>query len=274
MKNAYALITGAGEGLGRSFALCCAARGYNLLLVSLPGSRLQILASRIEAHYGVKVWHLEINLCESGAVDHLLAFAENHQLPVKLLVNNAGLGHTCRFDELTEAYLQHQLNLNMLVLTQLVHSLIPLMREQGGGHILNIGSMAGFYALPFKNSYAASKAYVLALSLALNIELAPQGIGVSVVCPNGICSNIKQYMIYRQSGWLARWCYLNPDEVAAYALDKSLEGKALIIPGRINRVIRLFSTLMPPMLKRFLARKYVKPARPVKVAATKLYQAA
>lgn len=280
MQNPCAIITGAGEGLGRSFALCCAARGYNLLLISLPGSRLEKLSQQIETHYGVKVWFLELNLCDSQAIDDLLAFIGKHGLTIKMLINNAGMGHTRRFDELSDAYLHLQLTLNIQVLTQLIHSLIPLMRHAGGSHIINIGSMAGFYTLPYKNSYAASKAYVLALSLALHIELASAGIAVSVVCPNGISSNIHQYMVYRQLGMMAKWCYLDPDTVANYAMDKSLAGRPLIIPGRINRLIWFFAGLMPPMLKRFLARTYVKPTTPykstapLKSAGTNLPQAA
>jgi short-subunit dehydrogenase len=244
MNHPCAIITGAGEGLGRSFAMCCAARGYNLILISLPGSRLEQLAHLIEYHYRVKVWYLEENLCEKQDMDVVLAFISNHSSPIQLLINNAGMGHTCRFDELSAAYINLQLDLNIKVLTKLTHHLIPVMRAAGGGKVINIGSMAGFYSLPLKNSYAASKAYVLGLSLALQMELAPMGIGVSVVCPNGIISNIHQFMVYRQCGWMAKWCFMHPDTVAEYAMEKSLRGQSIIIPGRINRIIHFFNSFI------------------------------
>jgi uncharacterized protein len=274
MPNNCALITGAGEGLGRSFAMCCAARGYNLLLISLPESRLEKLSNHIGSHYGVKVWFLEMNLCDNHNLDHVLTFIGEHQLNIQMLINNAGIGHTRRFEELSESYLRLQITLNIQVLTQLTHSLIPMMRIAGSGHIINIGSMAGFYALPFKNSYAASKAYVMVLSQALHIELAPYGIVVSVVCPNGISSNVYQYNVYRKSGWLGKCCFMDPDTVARYSLEKSLAGRTIIIPGRFNRFVRLLTSLMPAFLKRHLARAYIKPNTSFKPAPTKIPQAA
>jgi short-subunit dehydrogenase len=254
--------------------MCCAARGYDLLLISLPESQLEKLSKHIATHYGVQVWFLEVDLCEDNNLDQVLTFIDEHHLTIQMLINNAGMGHTRRFEDLSESYLRMQLILNIQVLTQLIHSLIPLMRHSGSGHIINIGSMAGFYALPLKNSYAASKAYVMVLSQALHIELAPYGIGVSVICPNGISSNIHHYNVYRKSGWLGKCCFMDPDAVAHYSIEKSLEGRTIIIPGRFNRFVRFISTLMPAYLKRLLARTYIKPTPSLKSANPKIPQAA
>ena len=260
MKKNFALITGAGEGLGRSFAMECAIRGYDLLLVSLPGSRLEKLSGHIENHYGVKVWWLEMDLCQEGQINELVNFLTRHNLPVTLLINNAGVGHTQRFDELPDSNLEGLINLNVRVSAQLTHHLFPVIQTQGGGHILNVGSMACFYPLPYKSAYAASKAFLLTLSLALRAELASVGIGVSVVCPNGINSNIKQYQIYKSQGWLGKWCFMQPDRVAGYAVDNCMKNIAVIVPGRINRFLLFLVALMPAFLKRHIAKNLMKPA--------------
>ncbi len=259
MKNKCALITGAGEGLGRSFALACASRGYDLLLVSLKGSKLERLSAMIEDHYQVKVWFLEENLCENNSIDKIISFIHLNGLAVDLLINNAGIGHTDRFDELSDQFLDMQLTLNIHVLTLLTRKLIPLMGKHVKGQIINIGSMASFFEMPNKNSYAASKAYVKHFSLSLHSELRSKNIGVSVVCPNGINSNIHHYLVYKGSGFIARLCFVHPDDVAGYALQKSFDGNGMVIPGRINRIIHLVTLLFPDMLKRYLANQVGSP---------------
>jgi uncharacterized protein len=267
MNTKYAMITGAGDGLGRSFAMNLASKGYNLILISLPGSKLERLAIHLENHFKITVDFLECNLCAPDGIDRVMDFLQANNLKVNILINNAGMGHTQRFDELTTQYITEELSLNIHVLTQLSSRLIPLMKQCTPAHIINISSMACFYTLPYKNTYAASKAYVKQFSLSLRAELEPDNISVSVVCPSGINSNAQKYFIFRHSSWFTRQCFMHPDDVAEYAIARSFAGDALIIPGWINRLIHLFADWFPEVLKKFLSRKFIKPIQPSEAKA-------
>jgi uncharacterized protein len=257
MQKTCTLITGSGDGLGRSFALNCAGRGHHLVLISLPGSNLERLSAIIQNHCHVEVYWLEIDLCKADSIDKVLEFLEENNLLINMLINNAGLGHNNHFEALTTEFISREICLNIQVLTHLTHRLIPILKQSTPAFIINISSMASYFTMPKKNIYAASKAYVKQLSLSLNIELKASQIKVSTVCPSSINSNIYQYMLYRNSSWLGRLSFMYPDEVADYTLEKSLQGETLIIPGLINQIFRYLDWLLPASIKNYLLIRFV-----------------
>ena len=274
MKQKFALITGGGAGLGRALAIGCAQRGYNLVLVSLPGSHLDSLCAYLESHYHITAYGLELDLCAKGSVEEVVSFIEDREIPINFLINNAGLGHTRVFSDMSSADISRILVLNMEVVTHLTHRLIPLLQENAPAHILNVSSFACFYSLPYKNCYAASKAYVKQFSLSLRFELEEHGISVSVLCPSGIITNPTFYQICIKGNWITRQSFMDPEDVAEYALDKTLAGKDLIIPGRVNRIIYYASAFFPKVLRKYLAQKMMKPVLKTQAKSERMVSAA
>lgn len=112
--------------------------------------------------------------------------------------------------------------------------------------------------LPHKAVYSATKAFVYSFSRSLRLELKRTGITVSVLCPGGIDSNAKTIAINKELKGLAKASILTPTEVAREAIDKMLKGKALIIPGVINKLSYYVSHIVPGFVKDFLVLKTFK----------------
>src|SRR5688572_10500695 len=95
----YTIITGASEGLGKALALECAARGMNLILVALPGPELHQLNNFIRKNYGVEVISIDCDLCDEMSCNFLREKVHAMNIPINMLINNAGTGGTVYFDE-------------------------------------------------------------------------------------------------------------------------------------------------------------------------------
>jgi short-subunit dehydrogenase len=175
----WAIITGASSGIGAELAPMLAERGFNLVLVARRRERLQALADKLRASKpGLEVQILELDLCRAGAVSELLAACPQN---FALLVNNAGVGQT---GPAVENPIEGQLaliQLNVTALTELTLRLAPKMTQ--GAQILNVASVVGFMPVPQLAVYAATKAFVLSFSEALDHELRPRGIRCKALCP-------------------------------------------------------------------------------------------
>jgi short-subunit dehydrogenase len=126
---------------------------------------------------------------------------------------------------------------------------IDQLKANAPSHILNLGSMGGFFMIPGKTVYAASKAYVYYFSRSLRLELKQHNIIVSVLCPGGTDSNHKTIAINKELKGLAKWSILQPDDVAREAIEKMLKGRSLIIPGLLNKLSYHISRITPDFIK-------------------------
>ena len=140
-KN-YALITGASEGFGKALALECASRDMNVILVALPDSGLSNLASYIERNFGVKAIFFEHDLSRKEEYNELFKEVSRLNLPVNVLINNAGMGGTHFFEERDAEYYYRQIELNVVAPTLLTHLFLEMLEENTPSHILNVSSLA------------------------------------------------------------------------------------------------------------------------------------
>ena len=121
--------------------------------------------------------------------------------------------------------------------------------------------MGGFYIIPGKTVYSASKAYIYYFSRSLRLELKPHRVYVSVLCPGGTDSNAKTIAINQELKGFAKWSILQPERVAKEAIDKMLKGKPRIIPGFINKLSYHIGRTVPEFIHRYFimnAFKHVK----------------
>ncbi len=253
----YTLITGASEGLGKAFAIELAARRHNLILIALPESNLLSLASFIERNFSVCVVAIETDISTKKNCEELFKKTSLLQLRVNMLINNAGMGSYNWFEERSTEFYELQISLNITTPTLLTRLYLPQLIKNGPSHILNVGSLSGFFSMPRKQVYAATKSYVRFFSLSLDQELKHQNVRVSVVCPGGIKTRLPIILMARDKKGMARWSILQPGEVAAYTIQKMLEGKKLIIPGFWNRFFLVLDKLFPEYLKERLIRKEI-----------------
>ena len=178
-----ALITGASGGIGEEFARQLSRSGWETVLVGRNAARLEAVRRSLEGPGAAGSVALAADLSLPSAAEGLAAECGRRGLEVELLVNNAGCGLFGPGAGLPARDVEAMLRLNVIALTSLCAAFSARMIERGGGRILNVGSLAGDYALPYFASYAASKSYVLSYSLALRAELRRSGVGVTCVLP-------------------------------------------------------------------------------------------
>ena len=255
--TAYALVTGASMGIGRALSIEAAKRGYNLALVALPDSNLGKLADYIRKHYNATVLFLEIDLTTSQAPMRIFNWIRNKDITLQILINNAGLGHLGPFTDYTYEFYQQLIRLNIESVVLLSRLFIPELRKNKESYILNLGSIASFYPIPYKVAYAGSKMFVYSFSRALREELKKDHIKVSVLCPGPIITNQNVIARIRKGGFWGRLSCMRAQKMAETTLNKLFRGKAVIIPGTVNKILTWMNYFLPPSLQqKILARKF------------------
>lgn len=241
---ANALVTGASQGLGRAIAEECAERGMDLFLVALPGSGLAEVSRGMAEEWQVRVHWLEIDLTQEDAVRRLIEAMEERRFEVDLLVNNAGIGTIGGFAE--SGLLGHEavMRLNMVALVRLTHRLIPLLSRHRGAAILNVASLGAFFPMVSLPVYSATKSFVLTFSLALREELRGS-IAVGTLCPNTIRNDHATEAYVDRLPIICQRACLYPAQIAHSAIAGLLRGRAIIVPGFINKLLRVIGPLVP-----------------------------
>lgn len=182
-----ALITGATAGLGAEFARQLAPVAGRLVLVGRREERLNALAAELRGTApAVVIDPIPVDLANPGERERLSQKIIREEIPLNLLVNNAGLGDLGPFDTAEWRRIDPMLSVNIAALTHLTHLLLPMLRASRPAAVLNVSSIAGFFPLPEMAVYAATKAYVTSFSEALRMELAPDGISVTALCPGPV----------------------------------------------------------------------------------------
>lgn len=240
----YAVITGASMGLGRAFAEACADRGMDLLLIALPGSGLDGVSRSIKSAWNVSVESLEADLTEASTIEAVRSFIRENDLSVGLLVNNAGIGSIGLFEEFPPEHHQATINVNVQALVSLTRTLLPELKRRKDSRILNVASLSAFFPMPSFSIYSATKSFILNFSLALRNELSGT-VGVSVLCPNTLRTTPEVNEYIDRQGLPARLACLPAERVSRIALRECYRNRAVIIPGRMNRILAAAACCIP-----------------------------
>ncbi|HSD46813.1 MAG TPA: SDR family oxidoreductase [Pyrinomonadaceae bacterium] len=177
------LITGASSGIGAAFARKLARRGRNVLLVARSEDKLVALCNELGRLSGIRAQYVVMDLRDPDAPALLLEETKKRDLEIDMLINNAGYGSMGDFLQLELANELEMIDLNVKSLVELTTRFLAPMRERRQGVIINVASTAGFQAVPYMATYAATKAFVLSFSEALWEENRPYGIHVLALCP-------------------------------------------------------------------------------------------
>lgn len=256
------MVTGAGSGIGKAIARELASRHINVLLTALPGEGLAKYAADLARDYGVKTDSYEADLAEPDGPRKVYNWFVEGGFELFMLVNNAGMAGTAIFDESDDSYIDNRILVNVRALTFMMRYFIPGLKKQPRAYILNVSSLSAWYAIPFKALYSSTKAYVLNFSRAMRTELKDSSISISVLCPNGVRTNEGTFARIDSHGKKGRWTSVDVAEVARQAVAKTLRGRFLIIPGRINYFLLFLSRIMPRSLEqRILYKEFLGEVR-------------
>lgn len=251
----YTLITGGSMGIGKALAHDCASRGMNLLLVALPGKELEETANEISGKFNVLVHTIAIDLAMIDGPELVYKWCVANDYKINVLVNNAGLAGSSVFKSSELAYTDTRIMVNIRAMALLSQLFIPLLEIHPKSYILNIGSLAAYFSIPYKAVYAASKAFVLSFSQALSSELAQSNISVSVVCPNGVETNSDTFTRIKAHGFFGKLTKIEANRLAKVSINGMLNRKEVIIPKRINRFLLILNHFLPGKLRRNLIKK-------------------
>jgi short-subunit dehydrogenase len=248
------LITGGSEGIGYELARCFARDGHRLVLVARDAAKLEGAAAAISAESGVPVRTLVEDLSTPGAPARVFAALESEADPVRVLVNNAGVGLYGPFAASDLHAGLAMMRVNMEALVALTGLFLPGMLARRGGAILNVGSTAGFQPGPLMAIYYATKAFVLSLSEALANELEGSGVRVSVLCPGPTVTGFQRRAGIAGSMLFKRGV-MSAAEVAQAGYRGFGRGEVTVIPGLRNRLLTVLVRAAPRRLVPAIVRR-------------------
>ncbi len=180
LRDAVVVITGASSGIGRECALQFARQGARLVLAARREDRLRFLAQEISPNAPLI---LPLDLSVPSNAESLVEQAAAHFGRIDILVNNAGYTQVDRFETMTPEDLRRLLEVNFFSPALAIHAVIPVMRRQRSGHIINVSSVIGRRGIPLYSTYCAAKGALSRLTESLRVELAGSGIDVSLISP-------------------------------------------------------------------------------------------
>lgn len=192
-RGKTAIVTGAASGIGFGIARALAEAGMNLVLADIQPDKLEAARTAIEAT-GVPAVGVTVDVSNPDSVAAVGRAALEKFGALHVAVNNAGVAmHGTKLTDVGLDEWRWVVGVNMMGVIHGIHSFVPLIRRHGeGGHVVNTASISGFFVRAGANqgAYSMTKYAVVALSEALEQELAGSGIGVSVLCPGAVNTNI------------------------------------------------------------------------------------
>ena len=187
-----ALITGGASGIGRATALAMAREGADIAIADINAARLQSTANEIAA-IGRRVLAVECDVSSDQAIQTLAERVEADLGAVGILMNNAGVVLRGALEQIALLDWQWCFGINVLGVVRGIHAFLPGMIARRHGYIVNTGSVSGLVALTGEGApYIASKFAVVGLTEALALYARPFGIGVSLLCPGGVRTNLAE----------------------------------------------------------------------------------
>jgi uncharacterized protein len=251
LKGKNMIITGASGGIGAEIAKLCAERGANLVLLARSIDKLGNLKKMLEGRYDVRVYVYKLDVSDTDQVQEVFQKIFEEIGRVDVLINNAGFGIFREAHEATIDEMKRMFHVNVIGLMACTSMVLPKMREQRSGHIINIASQAGKIATPKSSVYAATKHAVLGFSNSLRMELADYGVYVTAVNPGPIATNFFQ--IADEKGTYVKNVkrfMLQPEYVAQKVVDKIFTPVREINLPRWMNAGSVIYTLFPRLFER------------------------
>jgi short-subunit dehydrogenase len=252
-----ALITGASAGIGAAFTRHLTAQGYDVLLVARRADRLEALAADLRQSHGVRCEVFAADLTDPAAPAAITEYAGQVGLPIDVLINNAGLSSSTTFSETAWESVAAEIQLMVTATTELVHRVIPGMKQRKWGRIVNLSSLAAVIPPGEGLLYTGIKAYVLGMSQSLDMELKPHGIHVTALCPGFTHTEFHDVMGTRDAAdQLPRLLWQQPEEVVNEGWAAVSNGKPVCVPGTVNKLTAAALRPLPQRIQYVLGRSF------------------
>jgi hypothetical protein len=249
MMNAvtkYALVSGGSKGIAFAIASALAKRKFNLILVARNAEDLQDAKTELENNHPIIVETLSLDLKDKEAAIKIGQWCTEKDLPLSFLCNVTGIGGSSDYltNSLEESLYMYRLNMEPTI--SLTHQLLPLLKKNQPGYILNVASMAGFAPILIKNIYSASKSAMIFFSYSLRYQLKADHISVSCLCPGPVFTrpDIKKETLAKL-GRFGGWMAVSPEKIGEIAVARTFKRNMIIVPGRLTRVVSTLIRILP-----------------------------
>ena len=250
-KGKTILITGASSGIGECFAYNLNKMGAKLILTARSEDKLLDMASNMNDAYVFSG-----DLSKKNFAKDLYNKIKDENLVVDILINNAGFGYSGKFLDTSMDNYEEMISLNIYSLVSLTHLFLKDMVSNNKGGIINISSLASFQPIPYFSIYAATKAFVTSFTLSLYEEYREKNIRILGVCPGYTKTNFNK-RAHMSSKPIAGYL-MSSQEVVDETLKAYQKGKFIIINGKINRFVKLFTSLIPKRWSLKMASSIIK----------------
>lgn len=252
------LITGASSGIGKELARLFAADGCQLILASRKEELLNELAEELRSKHGTIVSVFPIDLTDPKTPQKLFDYANEISPQVDVLVNNAGFGALEWFWNQPLENQRNMIAVNVSAVTELMRLFIDPMRLRNSGKILNVASTAAFVPGPHMALYYATKAFVLSLSEGVREEHRRSGIRITCLCPGPTSTKFGERSNMRHT--ILSKFEMPAERVAKAGYQGMRRGKAIVVPGLLNKVTTFVPRFVPRSLVRWTMR-FLQPMR-------------
>jgi 3-oxoacyl-[acyl-carrier protein] reductase len=223
LKGKVTLITGASRGIGKATALLFARAGSDLVINYYRNMKAAQKVALMAEQKGVKAVIFKADVSSKSQCEKMVEFTLKKFGRIDILVNNAGIWKYAPIDKMSVSQLKETLSLNLESIFYLTTKVVPIMKKQGGGNIINISSTAGQRGEAYHSHYAATKGAVISLTKSVSTELAPYNIRVNCVAPGWVDTDMSHSsLIGKDRKWILDQIPLGraaePEEIAGAIL--------------------------------------------------------
>jgi NAD(P)-dependent dehydrogenase (short-subunit alcohol dehydrogenase family) len=258
VKGKNVVITGAASGIGRGLARALAKEQCNILIADINEAGLKQTDEMIIQYGG----NSEVFPCDVSRLDDVMRMADHcfdTWGKVDILINNAGVASTGFMGDIPIKDWEWIISINFWGVVYGCHAFVPRMKKQGSGYIVNVASAAGILSSAEMAPYNASKAAVISLSETLKSELAPYNIGITVLCPTYVKTNLLDRMRFTDE--FQRLCSMTgmdnarwtPEKVSSLVIDAVKKEKMYVLPQAAAKILWISKRISPCAFFGFLA---------------------
>jgi NAD(P)-dependent dehydrogenase (short-subunit alcohol dehydrogenase family) len=259
LAGATALVTGAGSGIGRATAHALATGGATVLCTDIDEASAEKTAAecgeRASAGSRATFAAYELDVADREEVDALAAAVERHYGALGVLVNNAGVGMTGSFSDMTAEEWTFIRSINLDGVVNCCSAFTPPMLAAGRGQVVNVSSGLAFAATANESAYGATKAAVLQLSLCLRADWSARGVGVTAVCPGFINTPIAGSARFtggkedprRRARLVKGFSRAHPPEKVGEAIVKAIATNRTLVPVGFESVLGWYAHRLTPI---------------------------
>lgn len=254
-SNGFILITGALGGLGSALARECARRGYDLFLTDQLPNGAEFAAGLAGLH-GIQARYAACQLTSPEERSRLLETFAREGIRFRGLFNVAGRDYEGAFISRTRQQVTHLTELMITANLDLTHGVLALRQPDQRFWLVNVGSLAAFFPMPYKAVYSSTKRFLLNFTLALREEMKDYG-NALILCPAGLPTHAASIEKMKAQGFWGRATMSDTAAVARRTLDLVQQGRAVYVPGALNQMLAWISGWLPSAwLTGYLGRRW------------------